>query len=154
MTVPDFPPPEVTATPVDPEDLRVPTKARSHAKHALAQGWDVRLTYARGTVCDGNGEPAIKKKRVALEDAERQDKKYEMVPVGILVVDSILLRARHPDGRQVSALWHDKGFEAGYARKPGRPVVKVGGNDIKGKLTPTDDWDYADSSTPENGAAQ
>lgn len=74
------PEPEVRAR--EATELETPAPCRSLRRLAVAHGWDVLVTYARGSLT-----PATHGVR-----AER-------------VVCSVAFRGRHPDGRRAAAVW-------------------------------------------------
>jgi hypothetical protein len=104
------PEPEVYAR--DAQPAEVPLGARRIAKTAEANGWNVRITYARGTVLRANGKPGK-------------------------VVDDILVRMARPTVGGYScavATWIDGSYEFAYVGHPGEVGRKVGARDLRAFL--------------------
>lgn len=138
-----LPPVEVWACEPEPELLRtitprmgkrgplkakvVNTPAALFGARAEAAGWAVEYRYARG--------PLAKRTR---PDEPNEHGKYALVTT-ITVVDTIGVRARHPDGRAVVAWWIGSedswGFGEGWAASPRRNARALGKNDLTAYLT-------------------
>lgn len=82
----------------------IPGSAMTLGRAALAGGWEIRATYARGTW-------AGRKPRV---------------------IDSLAVRMRHPNGTRAVALWHDGSWHAGWVAKPGRWASRIGYRELLG----------------------
>lgn len=111
------PQPEIRAR--DAQPTEVPVGARRLAKVGEAHGWNVAVTYARGTSMTATGRPGK-------------------------VVDSILLRmARPAPGGYACAVatWVDAKFDFGYAGMPGECGHRVGARELRAFLETSEPTD-------------
>lgn len=91
------PAPEVPARPARAEEI--PSSARKVIKPAVAVGWDLRMSYARGTAMGANGKPLVVKQ----SDGTKVPK----------VVESVMVQGRHGD-RRFTAVWEDGSYWIGF----------------------------------------
>jgi hypothetical protein len=107
-------PPEVAMLPMDPTDEALPASARRMAKLAAEHGWEVGVTYSRGTPLSANGKSvAVRVKEMRLGENGQPEMsptgkpRFRMVPTGEpLVIDVIVVRMRRGDDR-LFASWED-----------------------------------------------
>lgn len=113
-------PPEVQMLPMDADNKALPATARRMAKAAEAHGWEVAITYSRGTPLSANGKSkAVTEREYQTgEDGQplmtapspktgKQQQKFRIVSTGEpLVVDVIVLRLRRGSDRLVAS-WED-----------------------------------------------
>ena len=104
------PPPEIRATELDLSDPRIPGGAQQVIKAALAGGWRLKVTYARGPLMHSSQQTFLR------------------------MVDSVLIRGRRLPGEAFGAEWLDNKFDVAYARGLDRPTAKIGANDLKARL--------------------
>lgn len=122
---PPHPAPEVPAVKVELRWLpleHIPKSAASFARLADRNGFDVVLSYARGTSIDAQGrtayvtvrKPLLDQETGAVETTLKGNPRFENVKTDIpVVVDSVLLRAHRP-GSTIVMVWHDGALESAW----------------------------------------
>ncbi len=111
---------------------QVPAAAARMAEAAAANGWEVSVTFARGTDMTAAGEVAMRTidEIVPEQYTPTGRPKVTKVPVGPRVVDSIAVRCARDD-RVLVAIWHDGRFCTALERTIG----KLSSDDAKAALT-------------------
>jgi len=113
-------PPEVEMFPLEPDAESLPATARRLAAKAIEHGWDVALTYSRGTPVGKGGKsvPVTYREYLFTEAGQplmgppskktrKQQQKYQIVSTGEpQVIDVVVLRL-HRDGERLFASWED-----------------------------------------------
>src|SRR5207244_1980315 len=101
--------------------------ATTFGAKATATGWTVDYRAARG--------PLTTKRRPA---EPNEHGKYALVSVTELV-DTVGVRAAHPDGRRIAAWWIGRAFGEGWAASPRRNARALGIRALTSYLTETED---------------
>jgi hypothetical protein len=124
----NYPEPEVPARAAEPGE--VPLTGSSLLRLAGQHGWDVEVTFSRGTLMAGDGSPAERTARTSVLDEEtglpaltaKGNPRHTVTKTGdLVVVDSIVARFRKGGGRVVMT-WYDGKLDNswGYRTAAGR----------------------------------
>lgn len=120
----EYPEPEVEARPA--AWAEIPQGGQRLMKPATDRGWDVEATYARGTPIGADGLPMQRiVNEPVMDEATGQPArtptgkpKMRQIPTGPKVVDSILIRFVHPDGRRAVVFYEDGANVGAYNLAP------------------------------------
>jgi hypothetical protein len=123
---------EQWAHPVDPPDKH---PAGTFGKRAQLAGWTVEYRAARGplTVRRRPDEPDERGKYALVETTE--------------LVDTLGVRAAHPDGRRIAAWWVGRAFSEGWAAGPRRNARPLGIRALTAYLTEIEEENVNETTT-------